>query len=63
MRYSGVSAMANEMSDDAAMQTPVMRAALLRPAAELGEIEARLDAVGEAAGDLRCRCMGWAGFR
>jgi hypothetical protein len=54
--------MAKEMSDDAAMQTPVMRASLLRPAAELGEIEARLDAVGDAAGDLRCRCMGWVGF-
>ena len=33
----------------------LLRATLLRPAAELGEIEARLDAVGEAAGDLRGR--------
>jgi DNA mismatch repair protein MutS len=32
-----------------------LRAALLRPAAELGEIEARLEAVGEAVGDLRRR--------
>jgi DNA mismatch repair protein MutS len=33
----------------------LLRATLLRPASELGEIEARLDAVGEAAGDLRRR--------
>jgi len=33
----------------------LLRATLLRPAAELGEIEARLEAVGEAAGDLRGR--------
>jgi len=33
----------------------LLRATLLRPAAELGEIEARLDAVGEAVGDLRGR--------
>ena len=31
------------------------RASLLRPASELREIEARLEAVGEAAGDLRRR--------
>ncbi len=30
----------------------LLRATLLRPASECGEIEARLDAVGEAAGDL-----------
>jgi DNA mismatch repair protein MutS len=33
----------------------LLRATLLRPAAELGEIEARLGAVGEAVGDLRGR--------
>jgi len=33
----------------------LLRATLLRPAAELGEIEERLDAVGEAVGDLRGR--------
>jgi len=33
----------------------LLRATLLRPANELGEIEARLAAVGEAAGDLRRR--------
>ena len=33
----------------------LLRATLLRPASELGEIEARLDAVGEAAADLRRR--------
>jgi DNA mismatch repair protein MutS len=33
----------------------LLRATLLRPAAELEEIEARLDAVGEAVGDLRGR--------
>jgi DNA mismatch repair protein MutS len=33
----------------------LLRATLLRPSAELGEIEARLDAVGEAVGDLRGR--------
>ena len=33
----------------------LLRATLLRPASELGEIEARLEAVGEAAGDLRRR--------
>jgi DNA mismatch repair protein MutS len=33
----------------------LLRATLLRPAAELKEIEARLDAVGEAVGDLRGR--------
>ena len=33
----------------------LLRATLLRPSAELEEIEARLDAVGEAAGDLRGR--------
>jgi len=33
----------------------MLRATLLRPAAELGEIEARLDAVGEAVVDLRGR--------
>ncbi len=31
----------------------LLRATLLRPASELGEIEARLEAVGEAVGDLR----------
>ena len=33
----------------------LLRATLLRPAAEIAEIEARLDAVGEAVGDLRSR--------
>ncbi|WP_260741799.1 DNA mismatch repair protein MutS [Tunturiibacter lichenicola] len=33
----------------------LLRASLLRPASELAEIEARLDAVGEAAKDLRRR--------
>ncbi len=33
----------------------LLRASLLRPATELREIEARLEAVGEAAGDLRRR--------
>jgi DNA mismatch repair protein MutS len=33
----------------------LLRASLLRPASELREIEARLEAVGEAAGDLRRR--------
>jgi len=33
----------------------LLRATLLRPAAELGEIEARLEAVGEAVDDLRGR--------
>jgi len=33
----------------------LLRATLLRPANTLGEIDARLDAVGEAAGDLRKR--------
>jgi DNA mismatch repair protein MutS len=33
----------------------LLRATLLRPASELAEIEARLEAVGEAAGDLRHR--------
>ena len=33
----------------------MLRATLLRPSHELGEIEARLEAVGEAAGDLRRR--------
>ncbi len=38
-----------------AMGKRLLRATLLRPAAELAEIEARLDAVGEAVGDLRGR--------
>ena len=33
----------------------LLRATLLRPSSSLGEIEARLEAVGEAAGDLRRR--------
>ena len=33
----------------------LLRATLLRPAMELAEIEARLEAVAEAAGDLRRR--------
>jgi DNA mismatch repair protein MutS len=33
----------------------LLRASLLRPASGVGEIEARLEAVGEAAGDLRRR--------
>jgi DNA mismatch repair protein MutS len=33
----------------------LLRATLLRPSGELGEISARLEAVGEAAGDLRRR--------
>ncbi len=39
----------------------LLRATLLRPASELGEIEARLEAVGEAFGDLRGREGGSAG--
>ena len=38
----------------------LLRATLLRPANELGEIEARLEAVAEAAGDLpRREGLGW----
>ena len=33
----------------------LLRATLLRPSSELAEIEARLEAVGETAGDLRRR--------
>src|ERR1700729_1429027 len=37
------------------MGNRLLRASLLRPASRQGEIEARLQAVGEAAGDLRRR--------
>jgi DNA mismatch repair protein MutS len=57
--FSGESAQTTLFHTLDACATPMgkrlLRATLLRPAAELGEIEARLDAVGEAAGDLRRR--------
>ncbi len=57
--FSGESAQTTLFHTLDACATPMgrrlLRATLLRPAAELGEIEARLDAVGEAAGDLRGR--------
>ena len=50
----------------------LLRATLLRPASDLPEIAARLDAVGEAAGDLQRRegsfdgrsmgCLMWSGY-
>jgi len=61
--FSGESAQTTLFHTLDACATPMgkrlLRATLLRPAAELGEIEARLDAVGEAAGDL----MGREGVR
>ena len=57
--FSGESAQTTLFHTLDACATPMgkrlLRATLLRPAAELGEIEARLDAVGEAVGDLRGR--------
>jgi DNA mismatch repair protein MutS len=57
--FSGESAQTTLFHTLDACATPMgkrlLRATLLRPAAELGEIEARLEAVGEAAGDLRRR--------
>ena len=57
--FSGESAQTTLFYTLDACATPMgkrlLRATLLRPAAELGEIEARLDAVGEAVGDLRGR--------
>jgi DNA mismatch repair protein MutS len=57
--FSGESAQTTLFHTLDACATPMgkrlLRATLLRPAAELGEIEARLEAVGEAAGDLRGR--------
>jgi DNA mismatch repair protein MutS len=57
--FSGESAQTTLFYTMDACCTPMgkrlLRASLLRPASGLGEIEARLDAVGEAAGDLRRR--------
>ena len=57
--FSGESAQTTLFYTMDACCTPMgkrlLRASLLRPASELREIEARLDAVGEAAGDLRRR--------
>ncbi len=57
--FSGESAQTTLFHTLDACATPMgkrlLRATLLRPAAELEEIEARLDAVGEAVGDLRGR--------
>jgi DNA mismatch repair protein MutS len=57
--FSGESAQTTLFHTLDACATPMgkrlLRATLLRPAAELAEIEARLDAVGEAVGDLRGR--------
>ena len=57
--FSGESAQTTLFHTLDACATPMgkrlLRATLLRPAAELGEIGARLDAVGEAVGDLRGR--------
>ncbi len=54
--FSGESAQTTLFHTLDACCTPMgkrlLRATLLRPASELGEISARLDAVGEAAGDL-----------
>jgi DNA mismatch repair protein MutS len=59
--FSGESAQTTLFYTMDACCTPMgkrlLRASLLRPASGLGEIEARLEAVGEAAGDLR-RCEG-----
>ena len=66
--FSGESAQTTLFHTLDACCTPMgkrlLRATLLRPASELAEIEARLEAVGEAAGDLRRRegCGGrWMG--
>ena len=57
--FSGESAQTTLFHTLDACCTPMgrrlLRATLLRPSSELGEIEARLEAVGEAAGDLRRR--------
>src|SRR6202522_4523475 len=57
--FSGESAQTTLLYTMDACCTPMgkrlLRATLLRPASELAEIEARLEAVGEAAGDLRRR--------
>ncbi|NYF89859.1 DNA mismatch repair protein MutS [Tunturiibacter empetritectus] len=57
--FSGESAQTTLFYTMDACCTPMgkrlLRASLLRPASEMGEIEARLEAVGEAAGDLRRR--------
>jgi DNA mismatch repair protein MutS len=57
--FSGESAQTTLFYTIDACCTPMgkrlLRASLLRPARGLGEIEARLEAVGEAAGDLRRR--------
>jgi DNA mismatch repair protein MutS len=57
--FSGESAQTTLFYTMDACCTPMgkrlLRATLLRPASGLAEIEARLDAVGEAAGDLRRR--------
>jgi DNA mismatch repair protein MutS len=57
--FSGESAQTTLFYTMDACCTPMgkrlLRASLLRPANRLGEIEARLEAVGEAAGDLRRR--------
>jgi DNA mismatch repair protein MutS len=57
--FSGESAQTTLFYTMDACCTPMgkrlLRASLLRPANGLGEIEARLEAVGEAAGDLRRR--------
>jgi DNA mismatch repair protein MutS len=57
--FSGESAQTTLFYTMDACCTPMgkrlLRASLLRPASGLGEIEARLEAVGEAAGDLRRR--------
>ncbi len=57
--FSGESAQTTLFYTMDACCTPMgkrlLRASLLRPASGLGEIEARLEAVGESAGDLRRR--------
>jgi DNA mismatch repair protein MutS len=57
--FSGESAQTTLLYTLDACCTPMgkrlLRATLLRPAFSLGEVEARLEAVGEAAGDLRRR--------
>lgn len=57
--FSGESAQTTLFYTLDACSTPMgkrlLRATLLRPANDLAEIEARLEAVGEAAGDLRSR--------
>jgi DNA mismatch repair protein MutS len=57
--FSGESAQTTLFYTMDACCTPMgkrlLRASLLRPASGVGEIEARLEAVGEAAGDLRRR--------